>query len=245
MGGLNKDATVLEIGCGTGNRLGYLADKFGLVASAGIEPSLKGVSEARNKFPDIEFLVGTADDLSALKRTFDIVIFGFCLYLCDRKDLYKIAYEADNKLNTNGLLVIYDFYTDTPYKNRYRNEANLFSYKQDYSALFDFALVPTFGEEVFSVDGAYISVSYQDTLQMVSKLKKLPIDDAYWKTHMNKESYAMCVGFTQSSTDVIATSISNRFKLDWLGEINDDQYFKKEVKIVGIYINYAQVFLKT
>ena len=180
LGDLNKDATVLEIGCGTGNRLGYLTDKFGLVECAGVEPSLKAVSEAQKKFPNIEFVVGTADDLSALRRTFDIVIFGFCLYLCDRKDLYKIAYEADNKLNTNGLLVIYDFYTDMPYKNRYRNEANLFSYKQDYSALFEVSpFYQLLEKKVFSVDGAYISVSHQDTLQMVSKLKKLPIDDAY------------------------------------------------------------------
>jgi hypothetical protein len=65
-----------------------------------------------------------------------MIIFGFCLYLCDRKDLFKIALEADRCLSDNGFMVILDFYPPFPYKNSYSHKEGIFSYKMDYSKLF-------------------------------------------------------------------------------------------------------------
>ena len=67
---------------------------------------------------------------------FDIVIFGFCLYLCDRKHLFRIACEADRVLKSNGYLCIIDFYSDVPYKNAYKHFSGVYSYKMDYSLMF-------------------------------------------------------------------------------------------------------------
>ena len=80
--------------------------------------------------------VGTADELPFDLGSFDMVIFGFCLYLCDRQDLFKIAYEADRCLRNEGSLIIMDFYPPFAYRNRYSHYEGIFSYKMDYSQMF-------------------------------------------------------------------------------------------------------------
>ena len=70
---------VLEVGCGDGTRLAWL--KNNLKADCyGIEPSEKAVKIACSK--GIKAQQGTADTLPFDDDSFDIVIFGFCLYLC-------------------------------------------------------------------------------------------------------------------------------------------------------------------
>ena len=63
-------------------------------------------------------------------------MFGFCLYLCDSEDLFRIAYEADRVLRDPGWLLILDFYNPTLLKREYRHHAGVFSYKMDYRSLF-------------------------------------------------------------------------------------------------------------
>ena len=54
----------------------------------GIEPSAQAVAAACAK--GINVMQGTADVLPFDNQSFDIVIFGFCLYLCDREDLFEL-----------------------------------------------------------------------------------------------------------------------------------------------------------
>jgi len=74
-----------------------------------LEPSNEAVYQAISLGLDAR--VGTADVIPFQDKSFDIVIFGFCLYLCDRDDLFKIAAEADRVLKTPGWLLIKDFYS--------------------------------------------------------------------------------------------------------------------------------------
>jgi ubiquinone/menaquinone biosynthesis C-methylase UbiE len=124
---------VLEIGCGDGTRLAWL--KHNLNADCyGVEPSAQAVAAARTKGLNVER--GTADTLPFDSQSFDIVIFGFCLYLCDREDLFRIASEADRVLRAPGWLLILDFYSQLPRANAYRHSPGLVSYKMDYRTLF-------------------------------------------------------------------------------------------------------------
>src|SRR5207253_396680 len=77
-----------------------------------------------------------AEQLPFDDKKFDIVIFGFCLYLCDREDLFRIASEADRVLKNPGWLLILDFYSPAPLKRDYHHRSGLFSYKMDYRTLF-------------------------------------------------------------------------------------------------------------
>ena len=59
-------ATVIDIGCGTGANIAGLADRYTCV---GIDTSAEAVDLARQRFPEVQFLVGKApDDLGELMQ---------------------------------------------------------------------------------------------------------------------------------------------------------------------------------
>ena len=80
--------------------------------------------------------VATADALPFEDASFDVVVYGFCLYLCDRADLFRIAAECDRVLDGDGLVVVYDFHREQPHANPYAHAPGLFSYKMDHARLF-------------------------------------------------------------------------------------------------------------
>lgn len=128
-----KGLKVLEVGCGDGTRLAWLQNTLN-VDCYGVEPSAQAVAAARAK--GINAQQGTADVLPLDSQSFDIVIFGFCLYLCDREDLFRIASEADRVLRTPGWLMIMDFYSPVPRARTYHHRPGVQSYKMDYRSLF-------------------------------------------------------------------------------------------------------------
>ncbi len=126
---------ILEIGCSNGTRLNNFNKVFGSTCF-GIDPSVQAIEDGNKEFPEISLQVGTADALPFKDNSFDMIIFGFCLYLCDRKDLFKIAHEADRCLSDKGFLAIVDFFPPHPYKNEYTHAGNICSYKMNYSKMF-------------------------------------------------------------------------------------------------------------
>lgn len=124
---------ILEVGCGDGSWLAWLmanrdADCYG------IEPSGQAVAAACAR--GINAMQGSADELPFENQSFDIVIFDFCLYRCDRGDLFRIASEADRVLRSPGWLVIMDFYSLTPRARTCHHRPCMQSYKMDYRSLF-------------------------------------------------------------------------------------------------------------
>lgn len=124
---------VLEIGCGDGSRLQYLSEKYGQLVF-GVDPSQQAVAKARAR--GIEAVRSTADNLPFADASFDIVIFGFCLYLCDDTDLFRIALEADRVLSGPGWLLILDFEAKAPVYKPYHHFAGILSRKMDYKSMF-------------------------------------------------------------------------------------------------------------
>src|ERR1017187_5975425 len=124
---------VLEIGSGDGQRLLQLKAVYPQARFEGVDPSRKAVDNAA---PGISLRLAAADDLPHGAESFDLVIFGFCLYLCDRPDLFKIAAEADRVLQDHGTMIVYDFHPPQPYRNPYKHLEGLFSYKMDHSRMF-------------------------------------------------------------------------------------------------------------
>ena len=64
------------------------------------------------------------------------MIFGYCLYLCDPADHFRIAAEADRVLDDGGWMLVYDFVTPQPWRNPYAHRAGMYSYKMDYARMF-------------------------------------------------------------------------------------------------------------
>jgi len=129
----NSKLKILEIGCGDGTRLAWLKHNFN-AECYGVEPSSQAVKAALTK--GISVQQGTADDLPFDNQSFDIVIFGFCLYLCDEEDLFRIASEADRVLRMPGWLMAMDFYSPNPRMRAYHHLKSIQSHKMDYRTLF-------------------------------------------------------------------------------------------------------------
>lgn len=125
---------VLEIGCGGGGRLKQISSAYGCQVY-GIDPGNESVDNAASL--GVKAQVGDASDLSCFEDSyFDVVIFGFCLYLCDREDLFKIASEANRVLKYDSWLVIFDFIVKGELQNNYVHAGGVKSYKMDYRQLF-------------------------------------------------------------------------------------------------------------
>ena len=126
---------VLEIGCADGSRLDYLNRVMGLKCT-GIDVSFSAIKSGCISFPNIKLEVCSADNLNFDNNSFNVVIIGFCLYLCDREDLFTIAKEVDRVLSDNGVVIINDFHPLHPYKKAYVHSDGIYSFKMDYSRLF-------------------------------------------------------------------------------------------------------------
>ena len=87
----SKKIRLIEVGCGDGSLL-FNLKKNREWQLYGIDPSKKAIKIAKDY--GINASVSTAEKLPFDDDTFDLIIFGFCLYLCDTTDLFKIAYEA-------------------------------------------------------------------------------------------------------------------------------------------------------
>lgn len=149
-----QPAAILEIGCGHGWRLERLRVHYG-ASCAGIDPSAEAIADGAVAFPIISLRQGTADALPFDDDAFDVVIFGFCLYLCDREHLFRIAAEGDRILRDRGHLVIEDFHPPFPYATRYRHHPDVTTYKMNYAALFSWNPAYTLVSQViFDHDGA-------------------------------------------------------------------------------------------
>lgn len=126
--------SILEIGCSNGWRLAEIKKRFKCTDLNGVDPSAGAITEAKKK--GIEAIRGFAHNLPWLNESFDIVIYGHCLYLCDREDLFIVAKEGDRVLRDGGLMVIYDFATPHPCKKPYVHKEGLWSYHQPYDQMF-------------------------------------------------------------------------------------------------------------
>lgn len=120
-------AKVLEVGCASGARLLKLREK--------IKCEIRGIDPFVPPRADAFLEKGVASNLVYKDGTFDAVIYGWCLYLCDPEDYLRIAMEGDRVLKDGGYLIVYDFHADYPHKLPYKHKKELFSYHYDFAKL--------------------------------------------------------------------------------------------------------------
>lgn len=133
---LDKCSSVLEIGCADGRRLARMKENYSAISTlVGIDPSSAAVEAGLSRYANLDLRVGTADALPA-DEFFDVIVIGFCLYLCDRELLSKIVSEVDRVLKDGGVIVIVDFDPPHPRRRIYQHREGVWSYKMDYSKPF-------------------------------------------------------------------------------------------------------------
>ena len=115
-----------------------------------MEPSKKAVDFA-NYNKNCKFTVF----LSFLNITFDLVHFGFCLYLVTRNKINTVIKQADKLVEPGKFLSIIDFDPRTSFENDYVHFEGLKSYKNNYYKMFcdlgNYSLINkfSFSEKVF------------------------------------------------------------------------------------------------
>ncbi|WP_435181737.1 class I SAM-dependent methyltransferase [Halorussus sp. AFM4] len=98
----DRDAAVLDLGCGAGRTTAAL-DRLGFDV-VGVDVSEPMVRRARSLFPDIDFRTGDAVDLSFADERFDYVLFSFngLDYVRPEGDRYVALREVHRVLRPGG-----------------------------------------------------------------------------------------------------------------------------------------------
>ena len=130
----SRKINILEVGCGSAERLIYLKKIFPKVSFYGIDPSSKSIKGKNKK--NINLKRSTADKLPFRNSFFDIIIYGFCLYLIDNKDLIKVVSEADRVTKNKSIIIIFDFYSKVLKYKKFKHKKNIFIRKMDNSKIF-------------------------------------------------------------------------------------------------------------
>jgi ubiquinone/menaquinone biosynthesis C-methylase UbiE len=129
---------MLEIGCSDGSKLRSLCKNLD-ATGFGIDPSSDAIAAGKavtDSTVEMNLTVGTASNLQFENSYFDVVFFGFSLYLIDRNMLFQAVSEADRVLKAGGFLVIQDFDPGFRYKRPYTHLEGISSYKNSYVDLF-------------------------------------------------------------------------------------------------------------
>lgn len=173
---------IIEIGCSDGNKTLSIANFFNSIG-CGVDPSKLAIAKANSAKPNgFEFKVGTSDSLPFSENEFDLVYFGFCLYLVDRNLIFKSLSEADRVLKPGGYLVITDFDASRPYKSEYKHKQGIMSYRNDYAAMFlasgHYSLISKLG---FAYDKKHFELTLSERISTSILYKEI---DAYPNLHL-------------------------------------------------------------
>lgn len=124
---------VYEVGCSNGWRLRRIKERWDCNVG-GIDPSRAAINRAAFDTKNIYY--GSARRLHGAEDC-DVLIYGFCLYLCDPEDYFEIVMEGDRVLKDGGYLIIHDFDTRNirPRRIPYKHKEGLYSHHVTFERL--------------------------------------------------------------------------------------------------------------
>jgi ubiquinone/menaquinone biosynthesis C-methylase UbiE len=125
---------LLEVGCSSAVKLNRLASSFS-ASGFGIDASSLAIQQGKKQFPDLDLYVGLASRLPFEADKFDLVFFGFCLYLVPPEEIELALKEALRVLRPKGFIALTDFDPGIEMTAPYKHVKGLVSYKRDYMQL--------------------------------------------------------------------------------------------------------------
>lgn len=115
----NKNAKILEIGCGPGNITKYLLTKRPDFKIFGIDIASNMIELARANNPTALFKIMDIREINKIPENYDAIICGFCLPYVAPKDCKKFFADANKLLTENGMLYL-SFVEDNGDKSGFR-----------------------------------------------------------------------------------------------------------------------------
>jgi len=111
-----SEATVLDIGCGSGSHLRRLLDYGALPEHlTGIDLLPERIERARRLNPAIHWICGSAHELPFADAHFDLVTtYTMFISILDEPLRRRIAAEMWRVLKPGGMVIVYDFAFDNP-----------------------------------------------------------------------------------------------------------------------------------
>lgn len=122
---------VFEYGCSDGYRLQWIHDEFGSECD-GVELSTIAISKKKK---DVLIDYGDIGE-HELGVPYDLIIFGFCLYLVDACSLPHIVDEVNKNLDYGGHIIIWDYFNHGHLFREYKHKDNVREHHMDYSKMF-------------------------------------------------------------------------------------------------------------
>ncbi|HIH13363.1 MAG TPA: class I SAM-dependent methyltransferase [Candidatus Nanoarchaeia archaeon] len=106
IGTATKEMSVIDIGCGIGNFLPTLAQKFSKVVGIDFSPKMIETATAQAKdFPNVSLFVRDGRDLHEFHNQFDVAVTVNSILLPKVKDCEKMIQEAYNLLKDGGIIL--------------------------------------------------------------------------------------------------------------------------------------------
>ena len=103
---IKNKATILEIGCGSGNITKYLLSKRPDFNIFGIDIAPNMIELAKINNPKANFAVMDSRNISEIETKYDAIVCGFCLPYLSETDSQKLIFEANYLLNNSGFLYL-------------------------------------------------------------------------------------------------------------------------------------------
>ena len=165
----NSNSKIFEIGCGCGSTLKKINNHFNSKVF-GLDTSEKAINYAKKKLNLRNMFHDTFISFKT-KEKFDVIITGGFLYVTPDHLLKKTLKRIFQLMKRNSFLIIWDYDTPYKYKNNWKYDRNIKSFKRNLL------------NEINKVNKNFYLVSKQLQLKDGTKInsynKKINIDDVF------------------------------------------------------------------
>ena len=102
----NKNATILELGCGPGNITKYLLNSFPQFKITGLDLAPRMIELAKKNNPGADFRIMDCRDIDKIEEKYDAIMCGFCMPYLSKEESAKLIQDASKLLRPGGVLYI-------------------------------------------------------------------------------------------------------------------------------------------
>ena len=102
----NKNATILELGCGPGNITKYLLNTSLQFRITGLDLAPRMIELAIKNNPGADFRIMDCRDIAKIEEKYDAIMCGFCMPYLSKKESAKLIQDASKLLRPGGVIYI-------------------------------------------------------------------------------------------------------------------------------------------